>query len=188
MSQQTLVDRLTPVLPKGVEAITGQQSAQEDTDMISSQFLTIFTTFLLVFSGIALLVATFSIHNTFAIVIAQRTRENALLRALGASRRQVTAATVTEASVVAVAASAVGLAGGIGIAAGLKILFPAIGFPFPGGDLVISPLSMTLPSQSASSSAWAPHSCRPSAQAAPHPWPRCARRRWTSPARPECVR
>ncbi len=145
MSQQTLVDRLTPVLPKGVEAITGQQSAQEDTDMISSQFLTLFTTFLLVFSGIALLVATFSIHNTFAIVIAQRTRENALLRALGASRRQVTAATVTEASIVALVASAAGLAGGIGIAAGLKILFPAIGFPFPGGDLVISPLSMTLP-------------------------------------------
>ncbi|MFJ8139674.1 ABC transporter permease [Streptomyces sp. NPDC096013] len=145
VSQQTLVDRLTPILPKGVEAITGQRSAQEDTDMISSQFLTVFTTFLLVFSGIALLVATFSIHNTFAIVIAQRTRENALLRALGASRRQVTAATVTEASIVALAASAAGLAGGIGIAAGLKILFPAIGFPFPGGDLVIRPLSMTLP-------------------------------------------
>lgn len=145
VSQQTLVDRLTSVLPKGVEAITGQQSAQENTDMISSQFLTIFTTFLLVFSGIALLVATFSIHNTFAIVIAQRTRENALLRALGASRRQVTTATVTEASVVAVTASAAGLAGGIGIAAGLKTLFPAIGFPFPDGDLVIRTLSMTIP-------------------------------------------
>jgi putative ABC transport system permease protein len=145
ISQTQLADRLTPVLPKGVEAITGQQSAQENTDMISSQFLTIFTTFLLVFSGIALLVATFSIHNTFAIVIAQRTRENALLRALGASRRQVTAATVAEASVVAVAASAAGLAGGIGIAAGLKALFPAIGFPFPEGDLVIKTLSMVLP-------------------------------------------
>ena len=145
ISQTQLADRLTPVLPKGVEAITGQQSAQENTDMISSQFLTIFTTFLLVFSGIALLVATFSIHNTFAIVIAQRTRENALLRALGASRRQVAAATVTEASVVAVAASAAGLAGGIGIAAGLKALFPAIGFPFPEGDLVIKTLSMVLP-------------------------------------------
>ncbi|MBK3581412.1 ABC transporter permease [Streptomyces sp. MBT65] len=145
ISQRQLVDRLTPHLPKGVEAITGQQSAQENTDMISSQFLTVFTTFLLVFSGIALLVATFSIHNTFAIVIAQRTRENALLRALGASRRQVTAATVAEASVVAVTASAAGLAGGIGIAAGLKLLFPALGFPFPEGDLVIRPLSMALP-------------------------------------------
>jgi putative ABC transport system permease protein len=145
VSQQQLVDRLTPVLPKGVEAITGQASAQENTDMISSQFLTVFTTFLLVFSGVALLVATFSIHNTFAIVVAQRARENALLRALGASRRQVTASTLVEASVVAVTASAAGLAGGIGIAAGLQALFPAIGFPFPGGDLVVKTLSMVLP-------------------------------------------
>lgn len=145
VGQGELVAALTPVLPKGVEAITGQESARENTDMISSQFLTIFTTLLLVFSGIALLVATFSIHNTFAIVVTQRTRENALLRALGASRRQVTASTLTEATVVAVAASAVGLAGGVGIAAGLQALFPAIGFPFPDGDLVISGLSMVLP-------------------------------------------
>ncbi|MFE4819038.1 ABC transporter permease [Streptomyces sp. NPDC056704] len=145
VGQAELVADLTPVLPKGVEAITGQESARENTDMISSQFLNIFTTFLLVFSGIALLVATFSIHNTFAIVVAQRTRENALLRALGASRRQVTALSLVEASVVAVTASAVGLAGGVGIAAGLQALFPAIGFPFPQGDLVISGLSMLLP-------------------------------------------
>ncbi|MFJ4893417.1 ABC transporter permease [Streptomyces sp. NPDC088788] len=145
VGQGELVSALTPVLPKGVEAITGQESAQENTEMISSQFLTIFTTLLLVFSGIALLVATFSIHNTFAIVVAQRTRENALLRAIGASRRQVTASTLAEATVVAVTASAVGLAGGVGIAAGLQALFPAIGFPFPEGDLVVSGLSMLLP-------------------------------------------
>lgn len=144
-SQQELVDELTTVLPGGVEAITGQESAAENTDMISSQFLTLFTTFLLVFSGVALLVATFSIHNTFAIVVAQRTRENALLRALGASRRQVTASTLVEATAVAVTASVAGLAGGIGIAAGLQALFPAIGFPFPEGDLVLKTLSMTLP-------------------------------------------
>ncbi|MFD4977119.1 ABC transporter permease [Streptomyces sp. NPDC058424] len=145
VSQTELVRRLTPMLPKGVEAITGQEAARENTDMVSSQFLTVFTTFLLVFSGVALLVATFSIHNTFAIVVAQRTRENALLRALGASRRQVTAATLVEASAVALTASAAGLAGGIGIAAGLQALFPAIGFPFPEGSLVVRPLSMALP-------------------------------------------
>ncbi|MFI7343476.1 ABC transporter permease [Streptomyces sp. NPDC050085] len=145
MSQQELVDTLSAHLPTGVEAITGTESAQENTDMVSGQFLTLFTTFLLVFSGIALLVATFSIHNTFAIVVAQRARENALLRAIGASRRQVTAATLVEAGVVAVAASAAGLAGGIGIAAGLQALFPAIGFPFPDGELVISALSLLLP-------------------------------------------
>ncbi|MFI1706605.1 ABC transporter permease [Streptomyces griseoruber] len=145
VGQAELVHRLTPVLPQGVEAITGQESARENTDMIASRFLTVFTTFLLVFSGVALLVATFSIHNTFAIVVAQRTRENALLRALGASRRQVTAAALTEASAVAVTGSAAGLAGGIGIAAGLQALFPAIGFPFPEGDLVISGLSLGIP-------------------------------------------
>ncbi|MEV0979376.1 FtsX-like permease family protein [Streptomyces sp. NPDC049915] len=145
LSERQLVERLTPVLPRGVEAITGQESAQENTDMISSQFLTVFTTFLLVFSGVALLVATFSIHNTFAIVVAQRTRENALLRALGASRRQVTATTLAEASAVAATASLAGLAGGVGIAAGLQALFPAIGFPFPDGGLVIRTLSMALP-------------------------------------------
>ncbi|MFF9210062.1 MULTISPECIES: ABC transporter permease [unclassified Streptomyces] len=145
VSRRDLVERLAPVLPHGVEAITGQESAQENTDMISSQFLTLFTTFLLVFSGVALLVATFSIHNTFAIVVAQRTRENALLRALGASRRQVTAGTLAEASAVAVTASLAGLAGGIGIAAGLQALFPAIGFPFPDGGLVIGAVSMALP-------------------------------------------
>ncbi|MFH0518086.1 ABC transporter permease [Streptomyces sp. M41] len=145
VSQEQLVDELTAVLPAGVEAITGQEAAEENTDMIAGQFLTVFTTFLLVFSGVALLVATFSIHNTFAIVVAQRTRENALLRALGASCRQVTASTLTEATAVAVAASAAGLAGGIGIAAGLQALFPAIGFPFPEGDLVVSALSMALP-------------------------------------------
>ncbi|AZM63717.1 MULTISPECIES: ABC transporter permease [unclassified Streptomyces] len=145
VSQEELVDRLAPVLPQGVEAITGQDSAEENNEMISGQFLGVFTLFLLVFSGIALLVATFSIHNTFAIVVAQRTRENALLRALGASRRQVTAATLAEAAAVAVTASAAGLAGGIGIAAALQALFPAIGFPFPEGALVIGPVSLLLP-------------------------------------------
>ncbi|WP_406010520.1 ABC transporter permease [Streptomyces sp. NBC_00637] len=145
VSQAELVERLTPALPEGVEAITGQEAAQENTDMIASRFLTVFTTFLLVFSGVALLVATFSIHNTFAIVVAQRARENALLRALGASRRQVAEATLVEAAVVAVSASAAGLAGGIAVAAGLRALFPAIGFPFPEGDLVIGALSLILP-------------------------------------------
>ncbi|MFE6281155.1 ABC transporter permease [Streptomyces sp. NPDC057877] len=145
VDQDELADALTAVLPRDVEAITGQEAARENTDMISSQFLGVFTTFLLVFSGVALLVATFSIHNTFAIVVAQRARENALLRALGASRRQITAATLVEAGAVAVVASATGLAGGTGIAAGLQALFPAIGFPFPDSALVISGLSLALP-------------------------------------------
>ncbi|AQU71379.1 ABC transporter substrate-binding protein [Streptomyces niveus] len=143
--QEELVDSLGAVLPSGVEAITGQRSADENQEMISGQFLGLFTTLLIVFSGIVLLVATFSIHNTFAIVVAQRARENALLRAIGASRRQVVGTTLAEASVVAVVASAAGLLGGVGVAAGLRALFPVIGFPFPEGPLVISALSMLLP-------------------------------------------
>jgi putative ABC transport system permease protein len=145
ISQGQLVNALGPVLPQGVEALTGQASADENKDMISGQFLTLFTTLLLVFSGIVLLVATFSIYNTFAIVVAQRTRENALLRALGASRKQVVGSTLAEASVVALVASAAGLIGGIGIAAGLQALFPVVGFPFPDGPLVVSALSLLLP-------------------------------------------
>ncbi|MEU0951112.1 FtsX-like permease family protein [Streptomyces niveus] len=143
--QEELVDSLGAVLPSGVEAITGQRSADENQEMISGQFLGLFTTLLIVFSGIVLLVATFSIHNTFAIVVAQRARENALLRAIGASRRQVVGTTLAEASAVALVASAAGLLGGVGVAAGLRALFPVIGFPFPEGPLVISALSMLLP-------------------------------------------
>ncbi|MFF2660900.1 ABC transporter permease [Kitasatospora sp. NPDC058032] len=145
VSQQQLVTALSAKLPSGLEAVTGTKISEEATKQVSSRFLTMFTTLLLVFAGIALLVATFTIHNTFAIVVAQRTRENALLRALGAARGQVLAATLAEAVVVGVAASVAGLLGGIGVAAGLKSLFKVIGFNLPTGGLVISALSVALP-------------------------------------------
>ncbi|MFJ1707727.1 FtsX-like permease family protein [Kitasatospora sp. NPDC088346] len=145
LSQRQLVDRLRPVLPPGVEAVTGADATAESTAQVSGRFLTMFTTLLLVFAGIALLVATFTIHNTFAIVVAQRTRENALLRALGASRRQVLGATLGEALAVGVLASAAGLLGGIGIAAGLKALFAAVGFSLPTGGMVIGAAAVALP-------------------------------------------
>ncbi|MFF0723945.1 ABC transporter permease [Streptomyces sp. NPDC004134] len=144
-SQAGLVESLSPALPDGIEAVTGQEVTEENQDQIAGQFLSGFTAGLLGFAGVAMLVATFSIYNTFAIVVAQRTRDNALLRALGATRRQVVAQTMAEALAVAVLASLVGLAGGVGIAAGLQALFPAVGFPFPDGDLVISGLSLALP-------------------------------------------
>ncbi|WP_326794593.1 FtsX-like permease family protein [Streptomyces sp. NBC_01808] len=144
-SQAGLVEALSPALPDGIEAVTGQEVTEENQDQIAGQFLSGFTAGLLGFAGVAMLVATFSIYNTFAIVVAQRTRDNALLRALGATRRQVVGQTMAEALVVAVLASLVGLAGGVGIAAGLQALFPAVGFPFPDGDLVISGMSLALP-------------------------------------------
>ncbi|WP_329487457.1 ABC transporter permease [Kitasatospora sp. NBC_01246] len=145
ISQQELVRRVAQELPGGVEAITGTAATQESTAMVSGRFLTMFTTLLLVFAGIALLVATFTIHNTFAIVVAQRTRENALLRALGAVRGQVLGATLAEALVVGALASLGGLLAGIGVAAGLKALFSALGFSLPTGGMVISTAAVVLP-------------------------------------------
>ncbi len=145
VGQQALVDRITPVLPGGDEAITGQRATTESRQNVSGMFLDLFTTLLLVFAGIALVVATFSIHNTFAIVLAQRVRDNALLRAIGASRRQILGSTLAEALVVAVVASGAGLLGGLGIAAGLRLLFPAVGFPFPSGPLVVTTTATLVP-------------------------------------------
>ncbi|MFC4031491.1 ABC transporter permease [Streptomyces polygonati] len=145
IGSRQLTERVARTLPAPYEAITGQQAGAETEDATAGAFLDIFTSLLVVFAGIALLVATFSIHNTFAIVVAQRSRENALLRALGASRRQILGSTLAEASVVAAAASGAGLLGGIGVAAGLQALFPAVGFPFPGRGLVIHAAAMAVP-------------------------------------------
>jgi putative ABC transport system permease protein len=138
VSQDELVDRIEPLVPRGAEALSGDQVAQDRVDDINSQFLGMLRTFLTMFAGIALLVATFSIYNTFSIIVAQRTREMALLRAVGASRRQVLAAVVVEALAVGVVASVAGVLGGLGVAALLKAMFDAFGFALPAGGMVIT--------------------------------------------------
>ncbi|MCZ0978803.1 ABC transporter permease [Streptomyces diastatochromogenes] len=135
--------------------------------MISGRFLDLFTTFLLVFSGVAVLVSVFTIHNTFAVLVAQRTRENALLRAIGAARRQIVTGTLAEALAVGLLASLAGLLTGIGVAAGLQALFPAIGFPFPEGALVVSAGSLLLPLGVGLAVCASPRSCRPYGPGAP---------------------
>ena len=137
-SQDELVSRIDDVLPNGVEAVSGSSVSTENADDINELFLNMLTTFLTVFAGIALLVATFSIYNTFSIIVAQRTRTAALLRAIGASRRQVLVSVVIEAAVVGVVASLAGLAGGIGVAGLLKGLFDAAGFALPAGGVVVT--------------------------------------------------
>jgi putative ABC transport system permease protein len=98
-----------------------------------------FNTFMMIFAVIALLVGAFMIFNTFSITVAQRTRENGLLRALGASKRQVLGSVIAEAVAVGVIASAIGLAAGIAMAAGLEGLLQALGFlGLPMGGLVFS--------------------------------------------------
>jgi putative ABC transport system permease protein len=137
ISQEELARRVRAVLPPGVEAITGSQLAEENVDEISAQFLDMLSAFLVVFAGVALLVASFSIYNTFSILVAQRSREVALLRAAGATRRQVLLSALAETAVVGVVASLAGLAGGVGLAGLLKGLFDTFGFSLPDRKSVV---------------------------------------------------
>ena len=141
---QELAARLRPVLPAGVQAITGAQLATENLDDINSGFLGFLSTGLTAFAAVALLVAAFSIYNTFSILAAQRGRESALLRALGATRRQLAVAGLAETLVVGVVGSVAGWAGGIGIAALLKGVFDGFGFALPAGGLVLRASSSVL--------------------------------------------
>jgi len=138
VSQTQLVAAVKPLLPKGVEAITGTQLVADQNAQIESGFLGFFKTFLLVFAVIALVVATFSIYNTFAVLVAQRTRESALLRAIGASRSQIMGSLTLESLIIGVVASVVGIGAGVALAAGLKALLDAVGFGLPAGGLVLT--------------------------------------------------
>jgi putative ABC transport system permease protein len=131
VSQQQLVDAATAVLPEGVEAVTGDQSAEETEDIVSTA-LGFLSTFLLIFAAISLVVGTFLIINTFSILVAQRSRELALLRAMGASRRQVTRSVLAEALAVGFVGSTLGLVLGFGLAVGLRALFGYFGLDLSG--------------------------------------------------------
>jgi len=117
-------------LPDGVEALTAATVADEQTDALQ-EGLGFFRTALLVFAAVALFVGAFIIFNTFSIVVAQRTRELALLRALGGTRRQILFSVVLEAVIVGFVASAIGVLAGIGIAVGLQGLLKAFGIDLP---------------------------------------------------------
>jgi putative ABC transport system permease protein len=95
------------------------------------------TVFLAIFSFIALGVGMFVIYNVFSITAAQRQRENALLRALGASRRQITWAMLIEAAVVGLVGSLLGLLGGVGLASGIKALLSALNYDIPARGLAV---------------------------------------------------
>src|SRR5205823_9513751 len=136
-----LAARIGRALPTGVQTITGSRLAAESIGQINSGFLGFVRNALLVFAVIALLVAAFSIHNTFSILAAQRSRDTALLRAIGATRRQVLTATAAETLVVGLVGSAVGWLAGLGVAGLLKAMFDGFGFALPAGGLVLRPSS-----------------------------------------------
>jgi len=138
VSQAELRDRVKPLLPVGAEAVTGDKAADESASAIN-QSLSFISTFLLVFAGVSLVVGTFLIINTFSILVAQRSRELALFRALGASRRQVSRSVLFEALVIGIIGSTVGLALGFVLATGIKVLFAAIGLDLSGSPLVFEP-------------------------------------------------
>ncbi len=118
------------VLPKGVEAVTAATVTSEAQDQISTGLGFLRTAFL-VFAFVALFVGAFIIFNTFAIIVAQRTRELALFRALGASGRQVMTSVMVEATVIGIVSSLLGVLAGIGIAILLKGALSATGLEIP---------------------------------------------------------
>ena len=140
----TLASHLGGSLPAGVQAITGKQLTSENISDINKGFLAFVRIGLLVFAVIALLVAALSIQNTFSIVAAQRSRETALLRALGATRRQVLGGAVTETLAVAVVGTVLGLVAGAGIAGALKVMFSGFGFALPAGGLAVHGSSVAI--------------------------------------------
>ncbi|MGW3101177.1 ABC transporter permease [Streptomyces sp. NPDC001100] len=137
-SQAALKSALDRALPKDLtETTTAKQLADDQAKQIASSMSGL-KQGLLVFAGIALFVGTFIIANTFTMLVAQRTKELALLRAVGASRRQVTRSVLLEAFVVGVVAAVAGLVAGIGIGAGLRGLMGTIGATVPDGPLIIT--------------------------------------------------
>ena len=133
-----LIRAIEPILPADAQVKTGLEEAEEDQDEIG-EITTFIRYFLLAFAGIALFVGSFVIFNTLSITVAQRTREFATLRTLGASRRQVLRSVLLEALVIGLFASLLGLALGIALAKGLDALFRAIGLGLPAADTVYAP-------------------------------------------------
>jgi putative ABC transport system permease protein len=131
-----LRDAIAEMLPAEAEALTGDQLTAELVAAADRDFVGFIRIFLLAFAAIALLVATLSIYNTFSILVAQRTRQSALLRAIGASRRQVLTATLLEGLVTAIIASAIGLVVGYGLGVGLRELLASFAIDLPGSFVV----------------------------------------------------
>ncbi|WNE97029.1 ABC transporter permease [Streptomyces luomodiensis] len=140
-SQAELKSAVDKILPAQAKSATGQKLADDQAEAIKQQMSNMQTA-LLVFAGIALFVGIFIIANTFSMLVAQRTKELALLRAVGATRRQVTRSVLIEATVVGAVAAVVGLAAGIGIGAGLRSLLNSTGAVVPDGPLVVQPTTV----------------------------------------------
>ena len=137
-SQEELRNAVAAALPEGYVATTGDATSARASNRID-EALSFVNAFLLVFAGVALTVGAFLIVNTFSILVAQRSRELALLRAIGASRGQVARSVLVEASVVALVGSAIGIGLGFVLAVGIRTLFGRIGLDLSDTALVLEP-------------------------------------------------
>src|SRR5690349_14739005 len=137
VTPEALTRAIKPLLPKSAEVKTGDAQAAADSKD-TNESLKFISYFLLGFAGIALFVGAFVILNTLSITVAQRSREFATLRTLGASRRQVMRSVVVEGFVVGLVASVIGLVLGIGIAKGMSALFAAMGVDLPESGTVLA--------------------------------------------------
>ncbi len=138
VSKAAVQKAIARALPPGVEVVTGQTVANENTSSVN-QALSFFSTALLVFAFISLFVGAFTIYNTFSIIVGQRTRELALLRIVGASRRQVFGSVLGEAAITGLVSSVIGLGLGVLAALGLQALLRGFGVTLPPGSLVFEP-------------------------------------------------
>lgn len=133
--QNLVISELESKLPSGLEVVTSQQQVDESLDQFASG-LGFINTALLTFAGVAVFVGAFIIQNTFRIIITQRSKELALMRALGAQRSQVMLMVVYEALLIGIVGSIVGFFAGLGIAKLIQVLMGAAGFGIPQGSLV----------------------------------------------------
>jgi putative ABC transport system permease protein len=138
-----LTAEIRAILPPGTQVRTGEAQAREDAKDTET-FISFLQDFLLAFGGVALFVGSFVIANSLSITIAQRTREFATLRTLGASRRQVLGSIVVEALVMGALSAVVGILLGLGLATGLFKLFDAVGFTLPNSGLVLLPRTVVV--------------------------------------------
>src|ERR1700729_2593985 len=125
-------------LPPGVEVVSGHTVASELSSAVDNS-LSFISTVLLIFAAISLFVGGFTIFNTFSITVGQRTRELALLRIVGASRRQVFRSVLAEAAITGLVSSVIGLGLGVLAALGLEALLRGFGITLPTGPLVFEP-------------------------------------------------
>jgi putative ABC transport system permease protein len=144
VAPEGLVRRVRAALPAGLEVRTGAEAADETADEISDQIGRFLTPALLAFAGAALLVGAFIIFNTFTITVAERTREFALLRTLGATRGQILGAVALEALVIGAGASLLGLLLGLGFAKFLATMFEAVGLGLPTAGAELAPRTIAL--------------------------------------------